>query len=33
MSAHRAMTMRNKVSDLQTKLFHVAKQTLDRSYS
>ena len=30
MSAQRAMNVRNKVSDLQTKLFHEAKQTLDR---
>jgi RNA-directed DNA polymerase len=32
MSAQRAMNVRNKVSDLQTKLFHVAKQTLDRKF-
>ena len=33
MSALRAMNVRNnKVSDLQTKLFHVAKQTLDRKF-
>ncbi len=33
MSAQRAMNVRNKVSDLQTKLFHAAKQSLDRRYS
>ena len=30
MSAQGAMNVRNKVSDLQTKLFHAAKQKLDR---
>ena len=32
MSAQRAIKMRNKVSDLQTKLSHAAKQSLDRKF-
>ncbi len=32
MSAQRAMSIRNKVADLQTKVFHAAKQTLDRKF-
>lgn len=32
MSAQRAMSIRNKVSDLQSKLFHAAKQALDRKF-
>jgi RNA-directed DNA polymerase len=32
MSAQRAINVRNKVSDLQTKLSHAAKQSLDRKF-
>ncbi|MGD9161651.1 MAG: hypothetical protein PVG39_24790, partial [Desulfobacteraceae bacterium] len=32
MSAQRAIKMRNKVSDLQAKLSHAAKQSLDRKF-
>jgi hypothetical protein len=32
MSAQRAMSIHNKVSDLQTKVFHAAKHTLDRKF-
>ncbi len=32
MSAQGAINVRNKVSDLQSKLSHVAKQSLDRRF-
>ena len=32
MSAQRAINVRNKVSDLQSKLSHAAKQSLDRKF-
>ncbi len=32
MSAQGAINMRNKVSDLQSKLSHAAKQSLDRKF-
>ncbi len=32
MSAQGAINMRNKVSDLQSKLYHAAKQSLDRKF-
>ena len=32
MSAQRAIKVRNKVSDLQSKLSHAAKQSLDRKF-
>ena len=32
MSAQKAMNMRSKVQALQSKLFHAAKQSLDRRF-